>query len=40
MMENPTIQELLDNSYIYMKQLKIDRVNKVLQAIDRFHTSI
>ncbi|MCB4798646.1 glycoside hydrolase family 71/99-like protein [Neotamlana laminarinivorans] len=37
---NPRIQNILNNSYIYMKQLKINRVNRILQAIDRYHESI
>ncbi|MFV9550144.1 glycoside hydrolase family 71/99-like protein [Algibacter sp. PT7-4] len=37
---NATIQQLLDNSYVYMKQLKIKRVNQILQAIERFNNAI
>lgn len=33
---NTTVQGILDNSYIYMKELKINRVEQILQAIERF----
>ncbi|GAA4236107.1 hypothetical protein GCM10022291_19710 [Postechiella marina] len=33
---NSRVMSLLDNSYGYMKQLRIKRVNKILQAINRY----
>ncbi|WP_159019213.1 glycoside hydrolase family 71/99-like protein [Algibacter sp. L3A6] len=35
--DSPIAMQLLDNSYNYIKQLKIERVNMILQAIDRFY---
>ncbi|MCB4808094.1 hypothetical protein LG651_07495 [Tamlana sp. 62-3] len=34
---NFEVQQMLDNSYIYMKQLKINRVDRVLAAINRYY---
>ncbi|GAA3510244.1 hypothetical protein GCM10022393_24340 [Aquimarina addita] len=35
--QNPEVQQLLDQSYQYIKQLNLKRVHKILQAIKRFY---
>ncbi len=37
---NDTIQAMLDNSYKYMKELRIERVNMVLQAIELYQNEL